>query len=292
MNNKLNTANSYNVPLNTQTLFLLSTSGSQSSIEKHNKALQLLGANVVYFAFGREITPQHYANLLKSPIVRGGAVTGQGLKSGIIPFIDKIDGLAKSTGAVNTVINIEGKLHGYNTDAFGFESALHKHFEISGIKIKKAIIYGNGGVSGVAAHVLKSLGIEVTMSGRNQERVDKKMRDLCLTNFDGPYDLVVSATPTSSSRLEEANCLTDVLKNCKMVFDHNMPEKDAKKNYLQEYCGNNGVYFIPGKDMYIPQMIKQWKLFLDGVDDNGNLLAITEDDIVKFWELNLKNSPK
>jgi shikimate dehydrogenase len=288
MNNKLNTTDSYNIPLNTQTLFLLSTSGSQSSIEKHNKALQSLGANIVYFTFGREITSQAYSDLLKSPIVRGGAVTGQGLKSGVIPFIDKIDELAKSTGAVNTVININGKLHGYNTDAFGFESALRKHFDISGIKIKKAIIYGNGGVSGVAAHVLKNLGIEVTMSGRNQERVDKKMRDLRLTNFDGPYDLVVNATPSSSSRLEEATGFLDALKDCKMVFDHNMPEKDAKKNYLQEYCDSNDIYFIPGKDMYIPQMIKQWKLFLDGVDNNGNPLTITEDDIAKFWELNLK----
>lgn len=282
MNIKLNAANSYNVPLNTQTLFLLSTSGSQSSIEKHNKALQSLGANIVYFTFSREITPQAYADLLRSPIVRGGAITGQGLKSGIMPLMDSIDELAKSAGAVNTVVNIDGKLHGYNTDAFGFESALRKHFAVSGIKIKKAVIYGNGGVSGVAAYVLKKLGIKVTMTGRNQERVDKKMRGLRLANFSGPYDLVVNAAPVSSAPLEEAACLLDVLKGCKMVFDHNMPEKDAKKNYLQEYCDSNGIYFIPGKDMYVPQMIKQWKLFLDGIDNNGNQFKITEDEIARL----------
>lgn len=275
----------YNVWLNTQTLFILSTSGSQSSIEKHNKALQSLGANIVYFTFSREITPQAYADLLRSPIVRGGAVTGQGLKSGIMPFIDKVDELAKNTGAVNTVFNKDGKLYGYNTDAFGFEFALRKHVDISGIKIEKAVIYGNGGVSGVAAYVLKNMGIEVTMAGRDQERVNKKMRELCLTNFDGPYDLVVNATPISSLPLEKAVCFSDIVNGCKMVFDHNMPEKDAKKNYLHGYCDSHKIYFVPGKDMYNSQMIKQWELFLDGVNINGSQMKITEDDVVKFWKL-------
>ena len=279
------TMSSQTVPLNTQTLFLLSTSGSQSSIEKHNKALQMLGANIVYFTFGHEITAESYANLLRSPIMLGGAVTGQGLKSSIIPYIDKIEELAKSTGAVNTVVNIGGKLYGYNTDAFGFETALQNHFESSGIHIKTAVIYGNGGVSGVAAHVLRKLGIVVTMTGRNAERVKPKMEELQLKKFEGPYDLVVNATQVSSTDIDNVPSLLDVLSGCKMVFDHNMPEKDERTNYLKEYCDSNGIYFIPGKDMYVPQMIKQWKLFLDGADCKGCQLKVTEENIAKTWEL-------
>lgn len=292
MDPKSDASKSYNAPLNTKTLFILSTSGRQSSIEKHNKALRLLGANIVYFTFSREITPQAYAGLLRSPIVRGGAVTGQGLKTGIMPFLDKIDKLAKNIGAVNTVINNNGKLYGYNTDAFGFKKALHKHLNISKIMIKKAIIYGNGGVAGVAAHVLKNMGIKVTMTGRNQKRVKKKMRQLRLANFNGPYYLVVNATPISSAPLKKAIRLLDILRGCKMVFDHNMPEKEVKKNYLKDYCEKNKIYFAPGNDMYVPQMIKQWKLFLDGVNNNGNKLKITEDDIVKFWKLKYQRYEK
>lgn len=274
------------VSLNANTLFLLSTSGSQSSLRKHNEALGDLGVNIVYFTFDRRITPKEYSDLLRSPIVRGGAVTGQGLKTGMIMYLDKVDELAKSTQAVNTVVNKGGVLYGYNTDAYGFETALQKHLRISGIKIKKAVIYGNGGVSGVASHVLTSMGIQVTMIGRNLEKVRKKMHELKLTQFEGPYDLVVNATPVSSEKLEDAIGLLDTLKRCKVVFDHNMPEKDGRDNYLQTYCKEHRIYFIGGKEMYNPQMIKQWKLFLNGFKIGDSQLKLSDEDIVKSWKLN------
>ena len=278
--------NGYEVFLDTETQFLLSTSGSQSSIEKHNQALQALGIDLVYFTFGRPIAAERYANLLRAPIIRGGAVTGQGLKSEIIPFLDEVDRLAKATGAVNTVVNENGELHGYSTDSFGFENALRQHIEKAGLKIETAIIYGNGGVSGVAAHVLRSMVIATTMTGRDQKKVTAKMQDLNLNSFKGPYDLVINATPVSSERLESAVGLLQILKGAKVVFDHNMPEKDGKTNYLQAYCDANDVYFIPGKDMYTGQLTKQWGLFLNGyVDGNGKAWRVTEEDIKKYWAL-------
>ena len=84
-----------NVSLTPETKFILSTSGSAASIERHNAALGNLDANVVYFTFARPITAEEYAGLFRAPIVRGGAVTGQGLKTGILPFIDNLDPLAQ-----------------------------------------------------------------------------------------------------------------------------------------------------------------------------------------------------
>lgn len=276
----------YKVPLNTGTLFILSTSASQSSIKKHNTALQSLGVNFAYFSFAREISPQAYANLLKSPIVRGGAVTGQGLKTGIIPYLDEIDKAGKKIGAVNTVINNEGKLCGYNTDAFGFEEAIRKHIKISKLKIKTAIIYGYGGVAGVAAQVLKKMGVKVSMAGRNMIKCRGKMKKLGLIYFKGPYDLAINATPVSSDSLNKAVGFLEILKESQIIFDHNMPGLQGKSNYLKEYCVNNKKYFIPGKEMYIPQMIKQWKIFLDGITDkNGRKIIISEEDIKKHWKI-------
>lgn len=89
------------------------------------------------------------------------------------------------------------------------------------------------------------------------------MNLLHLKDFHGPYDLVVNATPASSYPLEEIIGFTELLDGCQAVFDHNMPEKDRKKNTIEEYCKKKKIYFIPGKDMYIPQMMAQWKLFLE-----------------------------
>ncbi|MFT2010883.1 shikimate dehydrogenase family protein [Pontibacter sp. 13R65] len=281
----------FQVNLNIQTKFLLSTSGSQSSIEKHNKALQQIKANLVYFTLADDITPEVYAGLLKSPMVRGAAVTGKGgLKSTIIPYLDEVEPLAKKTLAVNTVVNKAGKLYGYNTDAFGLKTALQNGIAEAGYEIRTAVIYGNGGVSGVAYHVLRELGIQATFVGRSQERVMQKRRELGLehiAHFKGPYDLVVDATPISSDPdFLQAAHFADILAGCKMVFCHNMPEKDNKTNYLQQYCADHHLYYVPGKWMYNAQLVKQYQLYLDGYTkaDDGTT-PVSENDILSAWDL-------
>ncbi|MGM0579048.1 MAG: shikimate dehydrogenase family protein [Bacteroidota bacterium] len=270
----------HQVHLNPQTQFIFSTSGSSNSIEKHNTALQKLGLNLVYFTFPHNIEAEEYAQLLRSPISRGGAVTGKdGLKSNIIPYMDEVEEIAKKTLAVNTVVNEKGKLFGYNTDAIGLKTALEIALKSSSHSIKTAVIYGNGGVSGVAYHVLKDLGLKVMLTGRNPEKVKAKKVDLGITDkdFSGPYDLVVDATPISSNpNFMEAKGFSELLENCKMLFSHNMPEKDNQPNYLKSYCEEKNIEFIPGSSMYKSQLIRQYQLFI------GN---ISEGEIIESWNL-------
>jgi len=279
----------YSVNLNIQTKFIFSTSGSASSIIKHNDAIRELGLNLVYFTIADQVTPEGYAALVRSPIARGAAVTGRGgLKSTIIPFLDEVEPLALKTLAVNTIVNDNGKLYGYNSDAIGLKTALTKGIEASGMDIKTAVIYGNGGVSGVAFHVLLELGIKVTMVGRDPERVQEKKKKLGLehvAHFEGPYDLVVDATPVSSNPdFLHATGLSDLLSGCKMVFCHNMPEKDNKINYLEQYCVANKLYFIPGKWMYNAQLAKQYRLLFEGyTKPDGS--PVSEQDVLDTWKV-------
>lgn len=66
-------------------------------------------------------------------------------KQTVIPYLDEMSDAAKQIGAVNTVVNKNGKLIGYNTDYLGFQYTLQKH-DIQ-IKDKKVLIMGNGGAS-------------------------------------------------------------------------------------------------------------------------------------------------
>ena len=281
------------------TRFLYSTSGSASSIKKHNKALRKLGIDMVYHTFPHNIEPAVYAGMLRSPIARGAAVTAQGgMKTNIIPHLDWVEPLAQKTQAVNTVVNRNGKLYGYNTDALGLKTALERGIRESGREIKTAVIYGNGGVSGVAYHVLKDLGIRVTMVGRNSEKVTVKKHALGIADsehFGGPYDLVVDATPVSGdqNRFEnavfhnpstgEANPLSDLLNSAQIIFSHNMPEKDGNPNYLQAHAEQKEIYFIPGKWMYVKQMVMQFGLYLDGLVKPDGTPWATEADIIEAW---------
>ncbi|MGJ3233547.1 shikimate dehydrogenase family protein [Marivirga sp.] len=274
--------NPFQVPLNPTSQFIFSTSGSANSIEKHNTALQKLNLNLVYFTFPHDITAKEYVDLLRSAISRGGAVTGKGgLKSKIIPYLDEVEEIAKKTLAVNTVVNEQGKLFGYNTDAIGLKTALENALKSTAHSIKTAAIYGNGGVSGVAYHVLKDLGLKVILTGRNPEKVKSKKEDLGITeeDFSGSYDLVVDATPISSDQnFLEAKGFAELLNNCKMLFSHNMPEKDNKPNYLKSYCEDNHIEFIPGSEMYKAQLIRQYQLFIGDV---------SEEKIIENWNLSV-----
>ena len=120
------------------------------------------------------------------------------------------------------------------------------------------------------------------MGGRNKERVQQKREDLGISeisDFEGPYDLIVDATPVASDPkfLTNAPGLSHILKESKIVFCHSMPEKDNKTNYLEEYCKGNNIYFIPGKLMYISQLVKQFALYFEDME-------ITEEEILSAWE--------
>ena len=76
-------------------------------------------------------------------------------KQTVMPYLDFISDEAKSIGAVNTVVNKNGKLYGYNTDFFGLKALIEKNnIEISG---KTVLILGSGGTSKTANTVCKSM---------------------------------------------------------------------------------------------------------------------------------------
>ena len=87
-------------------------------------------------------------------------------KEDVIPFLDEIDKTAKVIGAVNTVVNKNGKLYGYNTDFSGLNALISKN-NIE-IKNKKVLILGSGGTSKTANAVANYLGAkEVYRVSRN-----------------------------------------------------------------------------------------------------------------------------
>lgn len=252
-----------------------------------------MGLNLVYFTFPDTISAEIYAGCLRAPFCRGGAVTAHdGLKSKIIPLLDVVEPLAQRCRAVNTVVNVDGKLHGYNTDVHGLRGALRKGLEefgsAGGGKIKTAAIYGNGGVSGVAWFVLKEvLGPDgrVTIVGRNPQRVLAKRRELGIESedhFDGPYDLVVDATPVASQP-DLPEQFKAICAEAKVVFCHSMPEKDGKPNYLEQFCQEHNVSYIPGSWMHAAQMVKQYGLYFSQEKET----VISEEDICKTWNLEL-----
>ena len=102
-----------------------------------------------------ELRPDELDSFMRSKEFKGINVTIP-YKQAVIPYLDEISGQARSIGAVNTIVNRNGKLCGFNTDYFGMKSMIERPgIEPAG---KKVLILGTGGTSKTAYAVVTDMG--------------------------------------------------------------------------------------------------------------------------------------
>lgn len=113
-------------------------------------------------------------------------------KERVFPHLAYVSDEAKKIGAVNTVVNREGKLYGYNTDFFGM-TALIKKLGLS-LKGKKTVILGTGGTSKTALAVAESLGADpiLTVSRTKKDSVIDYEE---LLRYHTDADVIINTTP-------------------------------------------------------------------------------------------------
>ncbi|MBO5934212.1 MAG: shikimate dehydrogenase [Clostridia bacterium] len=77
-------------------------------------------------------------------------------KQTVIPYLDSMSDVAKRIGAVNTIVNKDGRLYGYNTDYYGMKALIEKNgIDING---RKVLILGTGGTSKTARVLTADMG--------------------------------------------------------------------------------------------------------------------------------------
>ena len=87
-------------------------------------------------------------------------------KRDVMEFLDDISQEARKIGAVNTVVNKNGKLIGYNTDCIGLKNLI---LRCGSIENKTVAVLGSGGTSKTANYVCKTLGAkEIILVSRNE----------------------------------------------------------------------------------------------------------------------------
>lgn len=110
----------------------------------HNHAYQLTATNAVYLAW--EVAEEQVEQSLQQLRVLDmlGANISMPYKKKVLPYLDQVDESAQLIGSVNTIIQKDGCLTGYNTDGLGFLKSLPKTFSI---KDKKLVLLGAGGAA-------------------------------------------------------------------------------------------------------------------------------------------------
>jgi shikimate dehydrogenase len=174
----------------------------------HNQASDELGLNYVYLPFS--LKPDYLEdgiNAIRAFNIRGVNVTIP-YKEGVIPYLDELDPLAEEIGAVNTIVNTEGHLKGYNTDMAGFQHVLEKRsFKIEG---KTAVIIGAGGASRAVGIALCQKGIKkIYLINRTEEKALRLLRDWQMKYPEIEFASVELKYDQYKSIIREADLLVD-----------------------------------------------------------------------------------
>ncbi len=215
--------------------------GSNTSVSMspyiHNTAFQFHGLNSVFVPLQVHDLDEFMRRMVKAETreielnFKGFSVTIPH-KQAIITHLDFLDETAKKIGAVNTVKIVDGKLHGYNTDAQGFiEPLLNSYGELRGAKVA---ILGAGGAARACVYALKNAGADVTIFARDSAKAKSLAEDFEVefeefsktedqkpkTDFSN-FDILVNATPLGMKGKAEGQTpvSAEQLKGLHLVYD-------------------------------------------------------------------------
>lgn len=139
------------------------------SPEMHNAAYKALGIDDQFIFVAAHVRPEN----LEQTIAGVRAMHIRGLtctiphKTAVKQYLDALDETVEKIGAVNTVVNDNGKLTGYNTDWLGVVAPLEK---VTSIKNKSVAVLGAGGAARAVIYGIVKQGGNVTIFNRTIEK--------------------------------------------------------------------------------------------------------------------------
>ena len=180
-------------------------------------------------------------------------------KKAIIPFLDELSEEAREIGAVNTIVKVEGRWIGHNTDAWGFSRSIQPF--LKGIH-ERALIFGSGGGSHAVAYSLKKLGVNYHIIGREESEItDATYSDLTPEAIKHHLLLInctpVGMTPNPQNFLEIPY---DGISDNHLVVDL---VYDPETTKLMSLAHKRGAVVMNGKDMLRLQAEKSWEIWLN-----------------------------
>ena len=227
----------------------------------HNAAYRALGLDFLYKAFGISDIAGAIAGV-RALGIRGCSVS-MPFKEAVIEYLDELDATAQSIGAVNTVVNDNEYLTGYNTDAYGAQIALQT-LDIQ--SSDRVLLLGAGGAAKAIKYALQQLGIRnVLVSNRTTSKAEKLIEDTDYEMISWPErnqvkaDVVINATSVGMQPIVEAMPIDEnLLRSCRAVMDVVVSPLESR---LIKEATDMGKKVVPGYKMSLHQAAAQFRLY-------------------------------
>ena len=205
-----------------------------------------------------EVPKENLARFIMNKEFKGLNVTIP-YKEAVIPYLDYIDPIAKRVGAVNTIVNEDGILKGYNTDVLGFRSMLvNANVSVLG---KGIFILGTGGTSKTAYDVCKSLGADnIYFVTRGDSRGGRLITyEEAVTTHRMYCDILINTTPCGMFPNSEDMAIDPgALPNLKCTID---VIYNPLRTKLMSKSKKIGINTVGGLYMLVSQAIASAEIF-------------------------------
>lgn len=242
----------------------------------HNSAFSYLGLNYIYLPF--QIRESELKNAVLS--IKALNITGVNItvphKEKVLKELDELSDEVLKIGAVNTILNKDGKLIGFNTDKFGFIKSLL----LAGVKLenKRIMVLGCGGASravcfGVLEHNIRTLIITDVIEEKlkklkkdlkkfhkdkyiqgivyNEEKIFEKLSDI---------DILVNATPVGMTPDVNSSPILGIPKSNKNLIVYDLVYNPLKTKLLK-LAEKQNLKTVSGIEMLIWQGAKAFEMW-------------------------------
>ena len=226
----------------------------------HNAAFAATGFNGIYAAIRvKDIRPAVAG--MRALGLKGASITIPH-KESVLACLDDIDPTARRIRAVNTIVNDDGSLKGFNTDCDGVIQALAEKISIEGRRVG---ILGAGGAARAVAFAVIGRGATATIFNRSREKGEALAADLGadfkpLSEFAAERcDILVNTTPVGMSpQGQDTPLLGEKMKPGLVVMD--IVYNPLKTRLLRE-AEAAGCETIDGLSMFVHQGARQFELW-------------------------------
>ncbi len=241
----------------------------------HNAAFEYLGLPYVYVAHDvlPEALPAAMAGI-RALGYRGLSVTIPH-KVSAMALVDEVHPTARAIGCINTVVNDDGVLRGYNSDGRGALGALVRAgADPSGGEV---VILGSGGAAralamtlalesaptrisllGVAPEELATLGKDVAASGKSEVTMDALEPAALARRLEGATHLLHCTPIGMHPRVEQSVVPASLLRPGLTVFD---AVYNPRRTLLLQDAARAGCRVVEGLEMFLGQALVQFELW-------------------------------
>lgn len=231
----------------------------------HNAAFKKLNLNCCYVCF--PVSPEHLKDAVAA--VRALNIAGVNVtvphKENIIPFLDEVSEEAAFIGAVNTIVNKNNRLVGYNTDGKGFMKSLSESKIF--LKNKNVLVIGAGGASRAICFYLAQKTKSLVLCDIDKSRADQLKADLQkinpnvnsidkITGADN-FDIIINSTPLGLGKNDPLPIDKNLIQPRHVVYD-----LIYKKTKLLEAASKKRCKTISGLSMLLWQGVFAFEIWI------------------------------